>query len=154
MDKSASTLFQEVKENVSNLATLKLELLKLNTYEQVGKLISLLTYGLVLAFLLFFTLLFIFLALSLYLEELLDHAGAGFFLVSCIYLILLITLVLNKKRIQLKTLNIIIAAMLSNEKNNDEPNSEHISPTISTPNTTESDREAKPSEADPSEAMY
>ena len=44
-------VFQNLKQDVSAYMELKLELLKLNTYERTGKVIGLLSYGLILLFL-------------------------------------------------------------------------------------------------------
>ena len=59
-------VFQNLKQDVSAYMELKLELLKLNTYERIGKVIGLLSYGLILLFLAFFAVLFIFLALGFF----------------------------------------------------------------------------------------
>ena len=63
MEKDSGTVFRELKEDVSAYVELKLELLKLSTYERTGKVIAVLSYGLILLFLAFFAILFIFLAL-------------------------------------------------------------------------------------------
>ena len=62
MEKDSGTVFRELKEDVSAYVELKLELLKLSTYERTGKVIAVLSYGLILLFLAFFAILFIFLA--------------------------------------------------------------------------------------------
>ena len=61
MEKDSGTVFRELKEDVSAYVELKLELLKLSTYERTGKVIAVLSYGLILLFLAFFAILFIFL---------------------------------------------------------------------------------------------
>ena len=43
--KDSEKIFQNLKEDISAYINLKLELLKLNTYEKSGKIISLLSYG-------------------------------------------------------------------------------------------------------------
>ena len=67
MEKDPDKIIQELREDVSAFVELKLELLKLNTYERTGKVIAVLSYGLVLLFLAFFAILFIFLALGFFL---------------------------------------------------------------------------------------
>lgn len=54
MEKDSGTVFRELKEDVSAYVELKLELLKLSTYERTGKVIAVLSYGLILLFLAFF----------------------------------------------------------------------------------------------------
>ena len=49
--KDSEKVFQNLKEDISAYINLKLELLKLNTYEKSGKIIGLLSYGLILFFL-------------------------------------------------------------------------------------------------------
>ena len=51
MEKDSGTVFRELKEDVSAYVELKLELLKLSTYERTGKVIAVLSYGLILLFL-------------------------------------------------------------------------------------------------------
>ena len=126
MEKDSSTIFRELKEDVSTLTKLKLQLIKLNTYEKMGTVVAVVSDGLALLVMLFSAFLFIFLALSIYLETVFDVDGCGFMLVSCLYLFMALLLVLNKKRVQTKVLNIVIAALISKEekKNDPKPNEE------------------------------
>ena len=68
MEKDSGKIFRELKEDVSAYVELKLELLKLSTYERSGQLIAVLSYGLILLFLAFFAILFIFLALGFFIR--------------------------------------------------------------------------------------
>ena len=43
MEKDPNTIIQELREDVSAFVELKLELLKLNTYERTGKVIAVLS---------------------------------------------------------------------------------------------------------------
>ena len=54
MEKDSGKIFRELKDDVSTYVELKLELLKLSTYERSGQLIAILSYGLILLFLAFF----------------------------------------------------------------------------------------------------
>ena len=69
MEKDSGKIFRELKEDVSTYVELKLELLKLSTYERSGQLIAVLSYGLILLFLAFFAILFIFLALGFFMGD-------------------------------------------------------------------------------------
>ena len=82
MEKDSGTVFRELKEDVSAYVELKLELLKLSTYERTGKVIAVLSYGLILLFLAFFAILFIFLALGFFLGDWLGSSGFGFGIVA------------------------------------------------------------------------
>lgn len=112
MDETKEVL-GELKDNVYTYAELKLELLKLSTYEKVGVLFSSLSFVLVLVLLAFFAFLFIFLALGFYLNSLFDVAGVGFVIVSFIYLIALLVLYLSKDKFVLKMQNMVIASLMS-----------------------------------------
>ena len=75
MEKDAGEIFRELKKDLSAYVELKLELLKLNTYERTGKVIAVLSYGVILLFLAFFAILFIFLALGFFLGDLFGRFG-------------------------------------------------------------------------------
>lgn len=78
MGKDAEQIFRKLKEDLSAYVELKVELLKLTAYERTGKLVSVLSYGLILLFLAFFAILFIFLALGFFLGDILDNVAGGF----------------------------------------------------------------------------
>lgn len=122
MEKDSGQVFRELKEDVSTYVELKLELLKLSTYERMGKIISILSYDLILLFLAFFAILFIFLAVGLFLGDLFGSMGAGFGCVAVLYLLLIGIIVLNKQQISTAITNIIIAALTSNDDKNDTAN--------------------------------
>ena len=120
MEKDPDKIIQELREDVSAFVELKLELLKLNTYERTGKVIAVLSYGLVLLFLAFFAILFIFLALGFFLGEWIGVTGAGFGLVAVLYLLLMWLIVRNREIITTKVLNEVIATLLSNDEKRNE----------------------------------
>lgn len=108
-------VFQNLKQDVSAYMELKLELLKLNTYERTGKVIGLLSYGLILLFLAFFAVLFIFLALGFFLGEILDVPGSGFAIVALLYVAIIWIIAKNEAKIRTKILNLVIAALAAND---------------------------------------
>ena len=108
-------VFQNLKQDVSAYMELKLELLKLNTYERTGKVIGLLSYGLILLFLAFFAILFIFLALGFFLGEILDVPGSGFAIVALSYVAIIWIITKNEAKIRTKILNLVIAALAAND---------------------------------------
>lgn len=108
-------VFQNLKQDVSAYMELKLELLKLNTYERTGKVIGLLSYGLILLFLAFFAVLFIFLALGFFLGEILDVPGSGFAIVALLYVAIIWIITKNEAKIRTKILNLAIAALAAND---------------------------------------
>ena len=115
MEKDAGEIFRELKKDLSAYVELKLELLKLNTYERTGKVITVLSYGVILLFLAFFAILFIFLALGFFLGDLFVSVGSGFGVVAVLYLLLIGIIVMNKGRISNKVLNVVISALTTND---------------------------------------
>ena len=119
MEKDSGKIFRELKDDVSTYVELKLELLKLSTYERSGQLIATLSYGLILLFLAFLAILFIFLALGLFLGDAFNSMGAGFAFVAVLYLLLIGLIIMNKGRICNTVLNVVIAALNGNDEKDD-----------------------------------
>ena len=119
MEKDSGKIFHELKEDISAYVELKLELLKLSTYERSGQLIAVLSYGLILLFLAFFAILFIFLALGFFMGDIFGSMGSGFAFVAVLYLLLIGLIIMNKGRICNTVLNVVIAALNSNDEKDD-----------------------------------
>ena len=110
MENIAEKTFAELKEDISTYVELRLELLKLNTYERVAKTMAVFSYGIVLVLLAFFAILFLFLALGFFLGELLGSMALLFGITMFF-----------KRKITSKVMNEIITAMMSkDEKDNEE----------------------------------
>lgn len=124
MEKDSGEIFRKLKKDISAYVELKLELLKLDTYERTGKVIAVLSYGVILLFLIFFAVLFIFLALGFYLGDLFGSIGSGFGIVAILYLLLIGVIVLNKDKISDKVLNIVISALTTNDDKTNETDNE------------------------------
>ncbi|MEG1545106.1 MAG: phage holin family protein [Tannerellaceae bacterium] len=125
MEKDSETIFRKLKEDLSAYIELKQELLKLNTYEQTGKLIAVLSYGLILLFLAFFAILFIFLALGFFLGDWFGSFGIGFSIVAVLYCLLIGGILINKDKISNRVLNVVIAALTANDDKHNATNHEH-----------------------------
>ena len=119
MEKDSGKIFRELKDDVSTYVELKLELLKLSTYERSGQLIAILSYGLILLFLAFFAILFIFLALGFFMGNIFGSMGTGFAFVAVLYLLLIGLIIMNKRRICNTVLNVVIAALNGNDEKDD-----------------------------------
>ena len=119
MEKDSGKIFRELKDDVSTYVELKLELLKLSTYERSGQLIAILSYGLILLFLAFFAILFIFLALGFFMGDIFGSMGTGFAFVAVLYLLLIGLIIMNKGRISNTVLNVVIAALNGNDEKDD-----------------------------------
>lgn len=121
MEKDSEQIFNRIKKDVIAFFELKFELLKLSTYERTGKVLGVLSYGLLLLFTAFFAFLFIFLALGFFLGELLNSEALGFISVALLYLVVILIIISNKDKIVKKVENEIIAALMTSDedKNND-----------------------------------
>ena len=119
MEKDSGKIFRELKDDVSTYVELKLELLKLSTYERSGQLIAILSYGLILLFLAFFAILFTFLALGFFMGDIFGSMGTGFAFVAVLYLLLIGLIIMNKGRICNTVLNVVIAALNGNDEKDD-----------------------------------
>jgi hypothetical protein len=120
MEKAPGQILRELKEDIAVYAGLKLELLKLNTYEKAGKVVALLSYGLVILFFAVLTTLFLFLALGLWLGEELNSLSAGFAIVGGGYLMIIGIIACFKKTLTARIMNIVIRALNEEEeKTND-----------------------------------
>lgn len=123
MEKNQEKLFDKIKQDVITYFELKIEFFKLSTYERTGKVFGVLSYGLILVFTAFFAFLFIFLSLGFFLGEAFHSQGLGFISVAFIYLIFILIITMNKKRITTAVENEIISSLMSNDdKNNDADN--------------------------------
>jgi len=108
-------IFNKLKSDLTAYVELKLEFFKLSTYERTSKVLGVLSYGLIVLSIAFFAFLFIFLALGFFLDQVFGSPGAGFLVVSAIYLICLLIAILNKKKINNRIQNEIISALIAGE---------------------------------------
>jgi len=109
-DKKVSTVFEEMRDDVTNFITSTLELGKL---EALGS--SAITYGLIVAGVSLFAMLFIFLTLGLYLGELLQSSWAGFGIVSAFALFLVLIMLLVRKPFKKKVTNMVVHFLMEND---------------------------------------
>jgi hypothetical protein len=119
MEKDSKQFFRELKDDITTYAELKLELLKLDSYERISKLATILLYGLFISSIIFLAFFFIFLTLGFYLSGLLASQIFGFGIVSLICLLIVLIVYLNKEQINNKILNILIARLIANEQTED-----------------------------------
>lgn len=119
MEKDSGKIFHELRDDLSAYAKLKLELLKLNTYERTGRVTAVLSYGLIVVFLILFAILFIFMAIGYFLGDTLDNTGLGFAIVFLMYVIIIACVAGNRRRITTRVQNEIIEALMTNDDKND-----------------------------------
>ena len=129
MGKDAEQIFRKLKEDLSAYVELKVELLKLTAYERTGKLVSVLSYGLILLFLAFFAILFIFLTLGFFLGDILDNVAGGSAIVALLYMILFAIIIFNKNKISEVIVNEIISVLTAIEDKKKESDNEQTTDT-------------------------
>lgn len=121
MKRDSQLFFQEIKKDLTHYGELRLELLKLGTYEKAGKLFSVLSYTLILLTLIFFLTLFLFLALGFFLSEWLHSTGVGFSIVAILYVILVGGVVAFKNKIRRLILNALLEVLMNDDDDDDTP---------------------------------
>ncbi len=114
-EKKVSTLFEEMRDDVSNFITSTLELGKLEVYEKISLGSSAISYGLIIAGVTFFALLFIFITLGLYLGELLQSSWAGFGIVAAFALLLVLIMLFVGKPFKKKVTNMVVHFLMEND---------------------------------------
>ena len=122
MEKEAEKIFYELREDILTYVQLKYKLLKLNATERVAKLIAILSHGVILILLFFFTILFLFLALGFFLGDCLGNTALGFLIVGGIYLGLVVAFLWGRRMLQEKIINIMIDALEADEEDENEEN--------------------------------
>jgi len=114
-EKKVSTLFEEMRDDVSNYIASTLELGKLEVYEKISLGSSAIAYGLMVAGVALFALLFIFIALGLYLGDLLQNTWAGFAIVAAFVLLIMLLMLLTGKPFKQKVTNKVIRFLMEND---------------------------------------
>lgn len=118
-EKKVSTLFEEMKDDVSNYITNTLELGKLEIYEKMSKGSSVITYSLILSGVSLVALLFVFITLGLYLGEILQNTWAGFGIVSLAAILLMFILLLVRKPFKNFVTNKVIRFLMESDDKNE-----------------------------------
>ncbi len=107
---------KDVKEDISKYLDLRLKLLKIEVYEKAGKISSVLSVLLIIFFVAFFAILFLFLALGFYWGNLLGSLALGMCLVGGIYILVLLTVILFRKKIMGKIFNLFITELIEDDE--------------------------------------
>lgn len=115
-EEKTSTMFKEIKDDVSKYVMNTIELTKLNAYEKISKATSLVTYSLILAGIILFALFLAFITLAIYLGEILMNMWAGFGLVALLTILLIIILLLIKKPIKKSITNKVVSFLTENDE--------------------------------------
>jgi hypothetical protein len=114
-DKTVSTLFEEIKEDVSKYVNNTVHLAKLQAFEKIGIGSAATAYSVMLIFFVLFALALILITLGLYLGELLQNAWAGFGIVSGVTIVIVLILLLAKKSITKSITNKVINFLMEDD---------------------------------------
>lgn len=118
-EKKVSTLFEEMRNDISRFITSTLELGKLEAYEKISLSAAAIVYGLILAGALLFALLFILVTAGLYLGELLQSPWLGFGIVALFTLLALLIILIAGKSFKKKFSNRVVHFLMRDDDNDE-----------------------------------
>lgn len=105
------TIFSTLKEDIVELVNAKVSLIKLEVFEKTSITSSAIIFGIIVINIVFFTMLFIFVALGLWLGEIINSMPGGFALIAVLYLIILAIMILYRKKILEGFANLILTQL-------------------------------------------
>ena len=114
-EKKVSTLFEEMKDDLSDYVSNRFKLLQLQTYKNTSKTVGLLTYGLILILLFLLVLFMVFTTLAIYLGALLESMPLGFAIVSLFAILVVVVVLLSRKSIRNKFTNIMVSSFMNDD---------------------------------------
>ena len=103
-----STFVSEIRADLTELVCTKAEYFRLTVFEKTSKVGSFLIYGLILLNVIFFALLFCFMALGYFIGEWINSTAGGYAIVALLYLVLLAILLLFRKSIMIRVQNLFL----------------------------------------------
>lgn len=116
-EKKVSTLFEEMKDDLSVYISNRLKLLKLQSYEKASKTSGLLGFAIIVIFAIYLLLTMVFHTLAIYLGEVLDRMSLGYAIVSLFTILIVVVIILARKSIKNKLTNIIVSFLMDDDKN-------------------------------------
>ncbi len=114
-EKKVSTLFEEMRDDISNYIHSTLELGKLESYEKISLGSSAIIYGFILTGLALIAVLFFFVTAGLYLGELLQSQWMGFGIVALFAIFVVLILLLIKKPAKKNFTNRIVQFLMKQD---------------------------------------
>lgn len=118
-EKKVSTLFEEMRDDVTNFISSSLELGKLEVYERVSLGSAVLSYGLIIGGIALIAIFFGLVAAALYLGELLQNYWAGFGIVAAFSILVLLILLLFKKQFSKTVTNNVVRFLRAQDDKED-----------------------------------
>lgn len=114
--KNVSTLFEEMKDDISNYVTGTIELAKLQAYEKLSKGASVIAVSLIVVYLSLIAFAIILVTIGLYLGELLGSMWQGFGIMALVTILIVLILLLARKAMKKFITNTIISSLMSEGK--------------------------------------
>lgn len=125
--KLPTTLFDEIKDDVSHYVKSTIELTKLEIFEKLSIASSVIAYSAILMVFVVLALLLICITVGLYLGDLFQNTWMGFGIVSLGTLLIIIILLLVKKPIKKKVINKVVSFLMEeNEKKDKSVKNENV----------------------------
>lgn len=118
-EKKVSTLFEEMRDDISNYITSSLQLGKLELFEKVSLASSATIYGVTVAGISLMAVFFILITAALYLGDLLQHPWAGFAIMAAFSILTLVIILLLKKPFKKRITNRVIRFLMAHEEKED-----------------------------------
>ena len=115
-EKKVSTLFEEMKYDLSDYVSNRLRLLKLNTYSKTSKGGAALLYSIAAILLILFALNLVFITLAIYLGEVLKSMSLGFAIVALFAVLIVIVIIMARKSIKNSLTNSIVSSLMDDDK--------------------------------------
>ena len=116
-EKKVSTLFEEMRKDISNFINSTLELGKLEVFEKISLSASAIVYGLMLGSALVIALLFILVTAGLYLGEMLQSYWMGFGIVAAFTLLITIIILIVGGPFKKKFTSRVVRFLMKNDDN-------------------------------------
>jgi hypothetical protein len=114
-EKKVSTLFEDMRDDVSSYISGTLELGKLEVYEKISIGSASAAYGLIIAGIALFALVFVFITSAFYLAEILVSTWMGFGIVTLAAILLMFILLLLKKPVKRMITNSVVAFLMKKD---------------------------------------
>jgi hypothetical protein len=114
-EKKVSTLFEEMKDDLSDYISNRLRLFKLRTYSKTSKSGATLLYSIVAILLILFALNLILITLAIYLGQVLNSMSLGFAIVTLFTIIIVAIIIMARKSIQRSLTNIIVSILMDDD---------------------------------------
>lgn len=115
-EKKVGTLFEEMKDDLADYVSDRLRLFKLQTYAKTSKSGAALIYTIVAILLVLFALNFVFIALAIFLGEILGSLSLGFAIVALFTIIVVAIIIRTRKSIRRGLTNRIVSSLMNDDK--------------------------------------